>query len=257
VVTKATVCYDKANNEVFRELSLEDKHLFFASNEEFTGKNDLHTLFTTQNDMEVEGKQFDFTENRPILLLTSTTYTEDEVVTYDQKIEYLFNSMIRYEKHCSHQDVLAKKPRHLMLVCTGSGERKKIYQEMIEENRYKWKYISIVMKWFKPDDYPKMVACADVGICLHYSSSGFDLPMKVVDMFGTGLPAIAADYQTYHLFTQNRRARARRPDRQTLQDRRRPLQHHQRHRHQLGSVRAGLDCHEEERAQLQATDVQR
>lgn len=109
----------------------------------------------------------------------------------------MFSALIEYEKHAQAVDQGGKtRPRHLLLVITGSGERKKIYQEMIKENRYKWKYISVVMKWFKPDDYPKMVACADVGICLHYSSSGFDLPMKVVDMYGTGLPAVAANYQT-------------------------------------------------------------
>lgn len=106
--------------------------------------------------------------------------------------------MIEYEKYAQTMENNSMvKPKHLMLVITGSGERKKIYQELIKENRYKWKYISVIMKWFKADDYPRMVACADVGICLHYSSSGFDLPMKVVDMFGTGLPAVAARYPTY------------------------------------------------------------
>src|SRR5262249_59722186 len=44
------------------------------------------------------------------------------------------------------------------------------------------------------EDSPLLLGAADVGISLHRSASGVDLPMKIADMFGAGLPVLALDY---------------------------------------------------------------
>ena len=85
-------------------------------------------------------------------------------------------------------------PRKLILVITGSGPRKASFKTWIQKRQKKWENIEIHMIWFEADDYPRILAAADLGICLHYSSSGLDTPMKIIDMYGAGLPVLAAEY---------------------------------------------------------------
>lgn len=88
----------------------------------------------------------------------------------------------------------------ILLVITGKGPRREFFRSRVEslEATGKLQNIKITLDFLSFPDYAALLGAADLGICLHQSTSGLDLPMKVVDMFGTGLPVVGwSDYETW------------------------------------------------------------
>jgi beta-1,4-mannosyltransferase len=80
----------------------------------------------------------------------------------------------------------------LVILVTGDGSRRAEF-----ERRFAGlpaRRIQLRARWLEPEDYPRVVGSADLGLCLHRSSSGLDIPMKVADLFGAGVPVCALDY---------------------------------------------------------------
>ncbi|XP_026445605.1 UDP-glycosyltransferase TURAN-like isoform X1 [Papaver somniferum] len=212
---KATVLYDQPP-EFFHPASLEEKHkLFCRLNKDIThphGFRDFvsaghvkmdsnavnENLFTHQIGSDIVLKP-----DRPVLVVSSTSWTADEdfgmlleaALMYDRRVAAIMNKDDSNEEDIvfegSHSGKSSMYPK-LLFIITGKGPEREKYEEQIK--RLRLKRVAFRTMWLAAEDYPLLLGSADLGVCLHTSSSGLDLPMKVVDMFGCGLPVCAVSF---------------------------------------------------------------
>ena len=116
------------------------------------------------------------------LIVSATSWTADE------DFSLLLSALVSYSAQCTSKTHLPK----IIAIITGKGPQKEYYLSKIKELNQQKKLLNVVIKtaWLTHSDYALLLAAADLGVSLHTSSSGVDLPMKVVDMFGAGLPVI-------------------------------------------------------------------
>eukprot|EP00093_Oithona_nana_P005647 05647.XXX_54247_55529_1 [CDS] Oithona nana genome sequencing. len=179
----ATVLYDRPLS-TFKPCSVDEKHnLLMRLSEQYpilADPNDRHS--TCISELGPDGVAH-LKSERPGLLVSSTSWTPDE------DFGILFEALDLYESHCKQTPSLPD----LICIITGKGPLKESYRERIANRE--WIHVQVIMPWLEPEDYPLMLGSADFGVCLHTSSSGVDLPMKVVDMFGCGLPVAAKKFE--------------------------------------------------------------
>lgn len=171
---EAKTLYDRPP-EMFKELPLEEK------------KAVMDTILKKYNILDSE-KENIMNNYELGIIVSSTSWTEDE------DFSILISALQNYEDHYSEGNV--KQLPNLLCIITGKGPLKEYYLEKIKS--LKWKFVKVKTPWLEMEDYPKILACADLGICLHTSSSGLDLPMKVLDMFGCGLPVCAYEFKSLY-----------------------------------------------------------
>jgi len=121
-------------------------------------------------------------------IVCPTSWTEDE--DFDVAIE----AVVRLEERIRGWEAASARRRFtdLVILVTGDGARRAEF-----ERRFAGlpaRRIQLRTRWLEPEDYPHVVGSADLGLCLHRSSSGLDIPMKVADLFGAGVPVCALDY---------------------------------------------------------------
>jgi beta-1,4-mannosyltransferase len=121
-------------------------------------------------------------------IVCPTSWTEDE--DFDVVIE----TVMRLEERIRGWEAGESGRRFpdLVILVTGDGERRAEF-----ERRFAGlpaRRIQLRARFLEPEDYPRVVGSADLGLCLHRSSSGLDIPMKIADLFGAGVPVCALDY---------------------------------------------------------------
>ena len=122
---------------------------------------------------------------RPAVLVSSTSWTADE------DFGLLLEALVALDAAISAPKRRAAFPDFLVLI-TGKGPLKAAFEARVAATPLQ--RVRIRTLWLAPTDYPLLLGSADCGISMHASSSGLDLPMKVVDMFGAGLPVCALGF---------------------------------------------------------------
>ncbi|KAK7468495.1 mannosyltransferase [Stygiomarasmius scandens] len=133
-----------------------------------------------------------FRPDRPALVVSSTSWTPDE------DFGILLDALKIYEERASivnaDQSNGRKLPKLLMAV-TGKGPQREEYMARVNKLQESWNWVRCISVWLEAEKYPVFLGSAEMGVCLHSSSSALDLPMKVVDMFGCGLPVCALNFK--------------------------------------------------------------
>uniref|UniRef100_A0A0N4ZY62 JmjC domain-containing protein n=1 Tax=Parastrongyloides trichosuri TaxID=131310 RepID=A0A0N4ZY62_PARTI len=177
----SNVLYDRAPSWNFKRLMSNEKCEFLkklSHQNGFESFLDQHGRSKFVEDKE--NGELRIRQDRPLLLISSTSWTEDE------DFSILLDALVEYD-----QDLGNDLP-NIICVITGKGPKKEYYLKKIKD--LSLKKIYFITPWLEASDYPKLVGSSDLGVCLHTSTSGIDLPMKVVDMFGCKTPVLAKKF---------------------------------------------------------------
>ncbi|KAI4216307.1 MAG: hypothetical protein LQ351_001317 [Letrouitia transgressa] len=125
------------------------------------------------------------------VLVSSTSWTPDE------DFSLLLDAVSRYSSMAtsSHPHL-----PEILVIITGKGPYRADFEHKVQALRAEGKLemARFETAWLTTENYACLLGAADLGISLHISSSGVDLPMKVVDMLGAGLPVVGWDkFQTW------------------------------------------------------------
>ena len=120
--------------------------------------------------------------------------------TPDEDFDLLLEALERADRTLAGGDKPSSRDKPLGLssspslavLLTGKGPLRETFEARAARRHFK--SIAVRTLWLEPADYPVCIGMADLGLCLHQSASGLDLPMKLADFRGPGVPVAAFDY---------------------------------------------------------------
>ncbi|HEX4914493.1 MAG TPA: glycosyltransferase [Vicinamibacterales bacterium] len=130
--------------------------------------------------------------SRPPIVVCPTSWSPDE--DFDLLLEALERAerMLMKSAAAPASTDRDSTSADLAVLLTGRGAMRESFEHRAARRHFK--AIAVKTVWLEPADYPTLVGMADLGLCLHQSSSGLDLPMKLADLRGAGVPVAAYDY---------------------------------------------------------------
>ena len=128
---------------------------------------------------------------RPPVVVCPTSWSPDE--DFDLVLEALERAERQLIRNAESRSADAGSAKvELAVFLTGRGPLRETFEKRAARRNFK--AIAVKPVWLEPADYPTLVGMADLGLCLHQSSSGLDLPMKLADLRGAGVPVATYDY---------------------------------------------------------------
>lgn len=119
------------------------------------------------------------------VVVTATSWTPDE------DFDLLLDAAVRVDKALDTYQGEKELP-DLLIILTGEGRLRAAFEDRVSMLRLR--RVHLHTEWLSTANYARLLGAADLGLSLHRSTSGIDLPMKVADMLGSGLPILALDY---------------------------------------------------------------
>jgi beta-1,4-mannosyltransferase len=103
----------------------------------------------------------------------------------DEDFDLLLEALERTDRNLARHE----KAGQLTVLLTGTGELRSAFEARLSRRQFTRIAVRVT-----EEDWHRWLGQAAIGLCLHQSASGLDLPLVLSDLRGAGVPAVVYDY---------------------------------------------------------------